>query len=349
MGDWQCTGPPLPMGGSSADIVVNSKRQRRPSVRLGEIGDQSAAYAYSSQDLIRRKKQKQWNQPSTGFFRNASDFPGGSGKLSKTRPLLNISSDEQVILDDPISHCGFPSDEARKMQLNPICVNKKLRHGRTRRRGVGLVGKMTRTMRVSPESNNNGQDKGSGDDNGFGASYDVDTPECFKDSDLDTSGSPVKETCTIHLDSPDSRPVNLGSSECHHTVGEVSGNEREEETWAHNNKESTEYGNGSGLNFPSDSNTRSKQDAMRDRNGDDDKKLVSISAAHYLGMVKDVRAWLNGLGLGRYAELFELHEVEKDVLPLLTLDDLKEMGINAVGARRKIYSAIQKLGKRFAV
>jgi len=48
MGDWQCTGPLLPMGGSSADIVVNSKRQRRPSVRLGEIGDQSAAYAYSS-------------------------------------------------------------------------------------------------------------------------------------------------------------------------------------------------------------------------------------------------------------------------------------------------------------
>jgi len=189
MGDWQCTGPLLPMGGSSADIVVNSKRQRRPSVRLGEIGDQSAAYAYSSQDLIRRKKQKQWNQPPTGFFRNASDFPGGSGTLSKTRPLLNISSDEQVILDDPISHCGFPSDEGGKMQLNPICVSKKLRHGRTRRRGVGLVGKMTRTMRVSPESNNNGQDKGSGDDNGFGASYDADTPECFKDSDLDTSFS----------------------------------------------------------------------------------------------------------------------------------------------------------------
>jgi len=66
-------------------------------------------------------------------------------------------------------------------------------------------------------------------------------------------------------------------------------------------------------------------------------------------MVKDVRAWLNGLGLGRYAEHFEVHEVDKDVLPLFTLDDLKEMGINVVGARRKIYSAIQKLGKHFLV
>jgi len=43
-----------------------------------------------------------------------------------------------------------------------------------------------------------------------------------------------------------------------------------------------------------------------------------------------------------------VHEVDKDVFPLLTLDYLKEMGINVVGARRKIYYAIQKPWKRFA-
>ncbi|GLJ32427.1 hypothetical protein SUGI_0652450 [Cryptomeria japonica] len=369
MADWQLTGGGVVGGGTlgsggagDADVVVNSKRQRRPSVRLGEIGDQSAAYAY---DTTKRKKQQlQWNQ--TFFPRYAPDYP--PGKLSKTRPLVNIGSDGQVVLDESIAQFGYS-----KMQLNPMCVSKKIRHGRTRRKGVGLVGKQvqsaTRAMRVSPDSNNNnegnnqnGHDKGSGDENGFGASYDIDTPDGFKDSDLDTSGSPtMKETCTIHLDSPDStRPANLGgSSECQ----EVS----EGGTWGGLNKKgggSAEYGNdivNEGMDLPSDVDIRSnKQEGGANGGvlmrgglnggvgvGDVDEKLMS--AKRYFALARDVRSWLGGLGLGRYAELFEMHEVDKDVLPLLTLDDLREMGINAVGARRKIYSAIQKIGKRFPV
>lgn len=61
-----------------------------------------------------------------------------------------------------------------------------------------------------------------------------------------------------------------------------------------------------------------------------------------------VRTWLIELGLSRYAPVFEIHEVEDDVLPLLTLEDLKDMGINAVGSRRKMYNAIQKLRKGFS-
>jgi len=60
-----------------------------------------------------------------------------------------------------------------------------------------------------------------------------------------------------------------------------------------------------------------------------------------------VRTWLIELGLSRYAPVFEIHEVDDQVLPLLTLEDLKDMGINAVGSRRKLYSAIQKLRKGF--
>uniref|UniRef100_A0A0E0D9L2 SAM domain-containing protein n=1 Tax=Oryza meridionalis TaxID=40149 RepID=A0A0E0D9L2_9ORYZ len=56
-----------------------------------------------------------------------------------------------------------------------------------------------------------------------------------------------------------------------------------------------------------------------------------------------VKAWLDGLGLSRYAPVFEIHEVDDEVLPLLTLEDLKDMGIGAVGSRRKLYAAIQKL------
>lgn len=60
-----------------------------------------------------------------------------------------------------------------------------------------------------------------------------------------------------------------------------------------------------------------------------------------------VRMWLNDLGLGKYVAVFEIHGVDDEVLPLLTLEDLKDMGINEVGARRKMYSSIQKLDRWF--
>ncbi|XP_024398497.1 uncharacterized protein [Physcomitrium patens] len=58
-----------------------------------------------------------------------------------------------------------------------------------------------------------------------------------------------------------------------------------------------------------------------------------------------VSGWLQDLGLGKYSELFELNEVDTEVLPLLTMDDLREMGVDAVGARRKMFTAIQELGQ----
>ncbi|KAG8388128.1 hypothetical protein BUALT_Bualt02G0093700 [Buddleja alternifolia] len=61
-----------------------------------------------------------------------------------------------------------------------------------------------------------------------------------------------------------------------------------------------------------------------------------------------VGMWLNELGLGKYLALFEVHEVDDEVLPFLTLDDLKDMGINAVGLRRRMYCSIQKLGTGFS-
>ncbi|KAG2311428.1 hypothetical protein Bca4012_025972 [Brassica carinata] len=61
-----------------------------------------------------------------------------------------------------------------------------------------------------------------------------------------------------------------------------------------------------------------------------------------------VKIWLQELGLGRYWPMFEIHEVDEEVLPLLTLEDLKDMGINAVGSRRKMFCAIQKLGREFS-
>ncbi|XP_024528190.1 cilia- and flagella-associated protein 251-like [Selaginella moellendorffii] len=58
---------------------------------------------------------------------------------------------------------------------------------------------------------------------------------------------------------------------------------------------------------------------------------------------KRVYRWLHDLELLKYAECFEKHEVEDDVLPLLTFDDLREMGVSAVGARRKMFTSIQDM------
>jgi class 3 adenylate cyclase/predicted ATPase len=57
----------------------------------------------------------------------------------------------------------------------------------------------------------------------------------------------------------------------------------------------------------------------------------------------DVAAWLQSLGLERYEPLFRNHEIDWEVLPKLTSDDLREIGVAAVGHRRKLLEAIAAL------
>nr|GFC36150.1 hypothetical protein [Tanacetum cinerariifolium] len=56
--------------------------------------------------------------------------------------------------------------------------------------------------------------------------------------------------------------------------------------------------------------------------------------------VNSVGGWLQDVGFGRYAGVFEMHEVDEEAFHLLTLDDLKEMGVFVVGTRRKLYVAV---------
>ncbi|KOM49176.1 hypothetical protein LR48_Vigan08g000300 [Vigna angularis] len=60
-----------------------------------------------------------------------------------------------------------------------------------------------------------------------------------------------------------------------------------------------------------------------------------------------VRSWLFEIGLSRYVLMFEIHEDDDELLPILTLEDLKDIVINSVGSKRKMYNAIQKLRKCF--
>jgi class 3 adenylate cyclase len=58
----------------------------------------------------------------------------------------------------------------------------------------------------------------------------------------------------------------------------------------------------------------------------------------------DVSAWLKDLGLGQYQASFRDNAIEGDVLPTLTAEDLKDLGVTIVGHRRKLLDAIGALG-----
>jgi class 3 adenylate cyclase/tetratricopeptide (TPR) repeat protein len=57
----------------------------------------------------------------------------------------------------------------------------------------------------------------------------------------------------------------------------------------------------------------------------------------------DVGAWLRGLGLGQYEEKFRDNKIDADLLPRLTVDDLRDIGVSAVGDRRRLLDAIGAL------
>jgi hypothetical protein len=57
----------------------------------------------------------------------------------------------------------------------------------------------------------------------------------------------------------------------------------------------------------------------------------------------DIGTWLRDLGLDRYEAAFRENEIDETVLPSLTLEDLKDLGVSLVGHRRKLLDAIAAL------
>jgi len=57
----------------------------------------------------------------------------------------------------------------------------------------------------------------------------------------------------------------------------------------------------------------------------------------------DIAAWLHGLGMQQYEAAFRDNAIDAAVLPELTTDDLKDLGVTLVGHRRKLLAAIAAL------
>lgn len=277
----------------SSEPSIGSKRQRRPSVRLGDIGGDQPYDSHA------RRNTKPWkltfdNHQRHHHHRTKDKDPG---KPSKTRPLTNLSEFNETLepnndreIGNNIDTVAIGSWKVKDSKKRGSVATKRVRSNWVSRidgggeNGGGGEG----------EGKYNGEEDGDGDDDGY------------REFEVENSESPLKEQSPIHS------MENLGV-DGHRRV--FKGREREHD--------------GVELSGPSDTDVRDWRSG--DRNGEN-----------------GVRIWLNGLGLGRYAPVFEVHEVDDEVLPLLTLEDLKDMGISAVGSRRKMYTAIQKLGKGFS-
>ena len=57
----------------------------------------------------------------------------------------------------------------------------------------------------------------------------------------------------------------------------------------------------------------------------------------------DISAWLRGLGLERYEQAFRENAIDEAILPKLTAEDLRDLGVTAIGHRRILLDAIAAL------
>jgi hypothetical protein len=57
----------------------------------------------------------------------------------------------------------------------------------------------------------------------------------------------------------------------------------------------------------------------------------------------DIVVWLRSLGLGKYEAAFRENDIDETVLPSLTHETLKDLGVTSVGHRVKLLDAIAAL------
>jgi len=308
-------------GALTSSETVGSKRQRRPSVRLGEIGGgdqlyESQHHRRTASNSNKQWKQQQQQQQSLGF-KEAS-------KSSKTRALTNLSEFNEIL------------DGDNDINLDSVAIGSwRVNHSSKKRGSLNVSAKRVRSNWVSKFDDSSGGrgNGGEGEEKYSGGEDDDDDEEeeeeeeedC-REFDVENSETLLKEQSRIRdpLDNlEDGNERNGREVHCYRRVIRGRNDRNVNHDYRHD---------GVDLSGPSDNDMRDYRNIGRCGGGGED----------------GVRIWLNSLGLGRYAPVFEIHEVDDEVLPKLTLEDLKDMGINAVGSRRKMFCAIQKLGKGFS-
>uniref|UniRef100_A0A5B7AG98 SAM domain-containing protein n=1 Tax=Davidia involucrata TaxID=16924 RepID=A0A5B7AG98_DAVIN len=306
-------------------LSMNSKRLRRPNVRLEEIGDVSAAFACGiSQKTKKNLGQKRWKHdfmnpmesdynPICGFSQQKlSEFtvpdPGVSPRILDDMQQ-NRENNNPNSLKSVFEFARSDEINMSKSKLNFGTINRKCRQMKRQRRSTrgncGVFGGAWDSKMSSEISIEDGKDHGGEGVDWFTSNscFDIYNVNGFKDSSDHETSATSKEACENDID-------------------ELTFN----------------------VQMQGPSNEFSKEGACYEGNnafpqsfGECDKIKFSHSD------VNSVRQWLEELGFGKYAGVFEMHEVDEEALPLLTFEDLKEMGVIAIGPRRKLYTAIQQL------
>ncbi|KAI3954252.1 hypothetical protein MKW98_018076 [Papaver atlanticum] len=319
-------------GGNQSEnpLGLGTKRQRRPSVRLGDIGDQQ------DNNSNRRSNKQQWNASSTKFRQQQSSqkeliLPG---KSSKTRPLLNLGNGSGSGGSGDFDNETIESEQNPNLDT-PVTANRR---GKSKRGGfLGGDGGRNKRVRTNWVMKGGG---GGGDEDNEKFSGGDDDNEWYRDFDSQSPLKEQEESPNHLLENTTSRRTNSGVETRPGTDGGLLVVKRPVRSTRDN---SNNHGGDFGLDVSSDDNW--KCGTSLDRNGGGRERGERMRC---MALEDGVQSVLNGLGLSRYAPIFEMHEVDEEVLPLLTLEDLKDMGINAVGSRRKLFCAIQKLAKGFS-
>ncbi|XP_022728894.1 uncharacterized protein LOC111284496 [Durio zibethinus] len=307
-------------------LSMNSKRQRRPNVRLGEIGDVSAAFACgfsqkNNESLVHKRWKPDFLNSQENELATAVEFCKGNspnflisdpGVSSRISAELQQNRENKNLNSSKLGSNLISADEIDMMKstLNFGTITRKSRvmkrRGRSREGNNCSFGSAWNwSSKLSPQfSSEDRKELGEKEFMGIGSNVCADyyPDNGFQDMSDHEMPATSKDACEYDADEPG-------------------------------------YGNwqqGNTDGFWKDACFEGNDVFLKSRD-------IWDQTRYPCNDVTSVRRWLEDLGFGRYASVFEMHEVDEETLPLLTLDDLKEMGVFAVGHRRKIYSAIQQL------
>jgi hypothetical protein len=68
-------------------------------------------------------------------------------------------------------------------------------------------------------------------------------------------------------------------------------------------------------------------------------------ATNSSGTTIEIAQWLRELGLEQYTDAFHENAIDAKILPTLTADDLRDIGVTLIGHRRRLLNAIADWGK----
>ncbi|KAK2969713.1 hypothetical protein RJ640_004219 [Escallonia rubra] len=301
---------------------MNSKRQRRPNVRLGEIGDMSAAFARGiSQEIKENLGQDRWK-----FI-----FACPQDAVNDHIPALRSS--ESMLSDPGVSPRILPDTQQNRENKNPNSmglVNEvAILNANVVRKSKLDFGTLTRKCRLMKRRKRSARGKRTVF---AGLWYSEAGPEFSSGGVEECEGKEddVRFAFSPHYDNHYSDYTGHESLAMSKEISEKDFHEAGyyAQTGGNTNEFAKEFACDEGDNVYSESS-----------DGDEPNHQIELGCSS----IHSVGTWLEELGFGKYAALFEIHEVDEEALWLLTFEDLKDMGVLAVGPRRKLYTAIQQL------